>query len=71
MNHKNKHFKIIEKEYENQFTVYRDNNLEEKEKYINEKLGQFLVHQLIKQLKLEDLLWDFDATSLYLSAMWE
>ena len=69
--YKNKHFKIFEKEYEDQFNDYRDENIEEKEKYINEKLGQLPIHQLIKQIKLVELLWDFDATSLYPSAMWD
>ena len=71
MEHKNKYFKNIEKEYENQFNDYRDENLEEKGKYINEKLSHLPIHQLIKQIKLEELLWDFDATSLYPSAMWD
>ena len=32
MEYKNKHFKIFEKEYEDQFDDYRDENVEEKEK---------------------------------------
>ena len=71
MEYKNKHFKIFEKEYENQFNDYRDENVEEKEKYINEKLSQLPIHRLIKQMKIYELLWDFDATSLYPSAMWD
>ena len=69
--YKNKYFKIFEKEYESQFNDYRDENVDEKEKYINEKLRQLPIHRLIKQIKLEELLWDFDATSLYPSAMWD
>ena len=60
LNYKNKHFKIFEKEHENQFNDYRDEDLEEKEKNINEKLNQLPIHQLIKQIKLDELLWDFD-----------
>ena len=71
MEYKNKYFKIFEKEYENPFNDYRDENIDEKEKYINEKLSQLPIHQLIKQIKLEELLWDYDATSLYPSAMWD
>ena len=71
MEYKNKHFKIFEKEYENQFDDYRDEDIDEKEKYINEKLSQLPIHRLIKQIKLVELLWDFDATSLYPSAMWD
>ena len=71
MEYKNKHFKIFEKEYESQFDDYRDEDIDEKEKYINEKLSQLPIHRLIKQIKLDELLWDFDATSLYPSAMWD
>ena len=71
MEYKNKHFKKFEKEYENQITDYRNENEEEKEKFINEKLSQLPIHQLIKQIKLDELLWDFDAVSLYPSAMWD
>ena len=71
MEYKNKYFKKFEKEYENQFDDYRDENIEEKEKYINEKLSELRLHQLIKQIKIYELLWDFDATSLYPSAMWD
>ena len=71
LEYKNKHFKIYEKEYENQFNDYRKEDKDEKEKYINEKLGQLPIHRLIRQIKLEELLWDFDAVSLYPSAMWD
>ena len=71
MEYKSKHFKIFEKEYENHFDDYRDEDFEEKKKYIKEKLSQLPIHRLIKQIKLNELLWDFDATSLYPSAMWD
>ena len=71
MENKNKHFKIFEKEYENQFDDYRDEDIDEKENYINEKLSQLPIHRLIKQIKLDELVWDFDASSLYPSAMWD
>ena len=61
VNFKNKHFKIFEKEYENQFNDYRDQNVDEKENFINEKLSQLPIHQLIKQIKIDEVLWDFDA----------
>ena len=46
MKHKNKHFKIFEKEYEDQFDDYRDEDVEEKEKYINKKIGDFRLHEI-------------------------
>ena len=71
MEYKNKHFKIFEKQYENQFNDYRDENVEEKAKYINEKLSNLRLHKIIKRIELIHLLWDFDAVSLYPSAMWD
>ena len=49
--YKNEQFKIFEKEYENQFSDYRNENLEEKEKYINEKVSDLPIHQLKKTIK--------------------
>ena len=69
MKYKNDHLKIIKEEYESQFNDYRDINEEEKEKYINGKLSKLPIHQLLKKLSLDDLLWHFDAVSLYPSAM--
>ena len=71
MKYKNKHFKIFEKEYEDQFDDYRDENMEEKEKYINKELSELRLHKIIKRIELIHLLWDFDAVSLYRSAMWD
>ena len=71
MDFKNEHYKIFEKEDENQFDDCRNEKVEEKEIFINEKLGNLSIHQLLKQLKLIDLLWDFDCTSPYPSAMWD
>ena len=70
MEYKNQHFKIFEKEYENQFNDYRDENIEEKEKCINEKLSNLRLHKVIKRIELIHLLWDFDAVRFYPSAMW-
>ena len=71
MEYKNKRFKIFEKEYEDQFNDYRDETIAEKEKYINEKLSNLRLHKIIKRIELIHLLWDFDAVSLYPSAMWD
>ena len=68
---KNKHFKVFEKENEDQFDDYRLENVEEKEKYINEKLSEFRRHKIIKRIELIHLLRDSDAVSLYPSAMWD
>ena len=70
MKYKNKHFKIIEKEYENNFMII-ETRMKKKKKFVNEKLSQLPIHHLIKQIKSDELLWDFDAVSLYPSAMWD
>ena len=71
LKYKKKHYDIFEKEYENQFNDYRDENEEDKERYINEKIGNLTLHKLIQKIELTHLLWDFDAVSLYPSAMWD
>ena len=71
LRYKKKYYDIYEKEYESQFNDYRDENEEDKEKFINEKLSQLRIHKLLKQIELIHLLWDFDAVSLYPSAMWD
>ena len=45
--------------------------MEEKQKYINEKFSELPFHQLKKQIKIDGLLWDYDAVCLYPSAMWD
>ena len=71
LRYKKKNYEIYEKEYESQFNDYRLENEEDKEKFINEKLSQLRIHKLLKQIELVHLLWDFDAVSLYPSAMWD
>ena len=71
MIYKKKPYDIVEKEYENQFNAYKNEDVKEKEKFINENLSKLPIHQLIKRIKLDELIWDFDAVSLYPSAMWD
>ena len=71
MRYKKKYYDIYKKGYEKQFKDYRDEDEDEKEKYIKEKLGELRLHKLLKQIELIHLLWDFDAVSLYPSAMWD
>ena len=71
MEYKNKHFKNYEKEYEAEFHDYRDEDVEEKEKSTNKKLSELRLHKIIIRIELIHFLWDFDAVSLYPSAMWD
>ena len=43
--------------------------MKKKKKSLSVKDCQLPIHQLIKQIKLDELLWDFAAVSLYLSAI--
>ena len=59
LNYKNELFKIFEKEYEDQFNDYRQENEDE-------KFSQLRIHQIIKQVKIDDLLWvRWDESSIY------
>ena len=69
MKYRNEHFKTIRKEFESKFNGYRDIDEEEMNNYINKKLGEFPIHKLQQELTINDLLWDFDAISLYPKAM--
>ena len=69
--YKNKHFKNFQKESESKFDDYRDDMWKKKEKYINEKLSILRLQKIIKRIELIQLLWEFDAVSLYPSAMWD
>ena len=71
LEYKNKHLEIFKREYESKFNDYRDEDKKEKENFINEKLSKLPKHQLLKEIKLEEMLWDFDAVSLYPSAIWD
>ena len=52
LRYKKKHYEKFEKEYGSRFNDYRDEDEEEKEKYINKKLGDLRLHKLIKQIEL-------------------
>ena len=56
MNYKNEHLEIIKKVYERKFNDYRNEDEDDKEKFICEKLSKLPIHQLIKQIKLDELL---------------
>ena len=66
----NKQRKIKGKEYDSQVKVYRDINQDEKEKHINDNLTKLPIGEKFQKLKLKNVMMDFDATSLYPSAMW-
>ena len=63
--------KIIENQYDSQFDDYRDINQEERTIYINNKLSKLTIHEKLHKRNLNDVMMDFDTTSLYPSAMWD
>ena len=63
MRYKKKYSEIFDKEYENQFNDYRLENEEVKQNFIIKKLGDLRLHNILKQIELTHLLWDFDAFS--------
>ena len=69
MKFKNEYLKIIKEEYQNNFDDCRIMDEEKMEKFISKILSELPNHKFLQQLSFKDLLWDFDAVSLYPSAM--
>ena len=67
----NKHRKIIEDEYDSQFIDYRNNVEEERTEHINKEVSKLPKHKKLQKLDVNDVMMDFDATSLYPSGMWD
>ena len=63
--------KIIENKYDSNFKDYRDIDEEERTEHINKELNKLPIHKKLQKLDLNDVMMDFDATSLYPSAMWD
>ena len=67
----NKQRKILEDEYDSKFKDYRDIDIEERTEHINKELNKLPIHKKLQKLNHNDVTMDFDATSLYPSAMWD
>ena len=67
----NKQRKIIEDEYDSKFKDYRDIDVEERTEHTNKELIKLPIHKKLQKLNHNDVMMDFDATSLYPSAMWD
>ena len=63
--------KIIEEESDSKFKDYRDIDVEERTEHINKELNKLPIHKKLQKLNHNDVMMDFDATSLYPSAMWD
>ena len=67
----NEQRKIIEDENDSKFKDYRDIDVEERTEHINKELNKLSIHKKLQKLDHNDVMMDFDATSLYPSAMWD
>ena len=67
----NKYEKQYAKEFDSKYADYRDIDQKEKEKYVNRKLNMLSIHKELSKLDSNKTQLDFDATSLYPSAMWD
>ena len=67
----NKNEKEYTNEFDSKYNDYRDINQKEKTKYINEKLNMLPIHKKLSKLDLNKTQMNYDATSLYPSAMWD
>ena len=65
----NKYEKQYAKEFDSKYNDYRDIDQKEKEKYVNRKLNMLPIHKELSKLDSNKTQMDFDATSLYPSAM--
>ena len=67
----NKYEKQYAKEFNSKYDEYRDINEKEKTDFINKKLNMLTIHKELSKLDSNKTQMDFDATSLYPSAMWD
>ena len=67
----NKYEKQHAKEFDSNYDDYRDNDQKEKTEYNKKKLNLLPIHEELSKLNSNKTLMDYDATSLYPSAMWD
>ena len=61
--------KLYAKKFHSKYYVSRDISRNEKSDFINHKLNKLAIKEQLSKLDLNNTQMDFDATSLYLSAM--
>ena len=67
----NKYEKRYGKEFDSRYDDYRDINEKEKTDYMNKKLNKLPIQKKLSKLDSNKTQIDFDATSLYPSAIWD
>ena len=63
--------KQFEKEFDSKYGDYRDINQKEKTDYMNKKVNMLSIHKELSKLNSNKTQMDYDANSLYPSAMWD
>ena len=71
MNFLNKYEKQYAKEFDSKYDVDQNVDQKEKEKYVNKKRNMLSIHKELAKLDSNFTQMDYDATSLYPSAMWD
>ena len=66
----NKYEKKYAKEFDSKYGDYRDFDEKEKTEFFNKKFNTLPIHKVLSKVGLYKIQMDFDATSLYPSAMW-
>ena len=67
----NKYEKQYAKDFDSKYDDYRDIDQKEAEKYVNKKLTMLSIHKELSKLNSNETQMDFEATSIYPSAMWD
>ena len=67
----NEYEKQYAKEFSSKYDDYRDIDQKENAKYVNKKLNMLSIPKELSKLNSNKVQMDFDATSLYPSAMWD
>ena len=67
----NKNEELSAKEFDSKYDDNRDFIQKEKTDFINNKINMLAIHKKLQKLDLNKVMMDFDATSLYLSAMYD
>ena len=67
----NENEKQYGKEFDSNYDDYREIDQKEKEKYVNKKLNMLPIHKVLSKLDSNKSQMNFDAASLYPSAMWD
>ena len=60
----------MDSQYEDYTDINQDENQDEKMKYVNDKLKKLPKHDKLRNVDVEKVMMDFDATSLYPVGMW-